>query len=351
MRHALQVAKVRGIPIRVHWSFGLLVILVVMVQVGSGTVAAMGAVLWLVLLFASVVFHELAHCLVARRRGIDVRDIVLLPIGGASEIPDLARTPEDELHIAVAGPLSSLVLAMILGAVSVLTGGRLWPPTLTGGGLLVDLAWVNMVLAGFNLLPALPMDGGRVLRSVLTRFRPEPRATAIAVRVGQAFGFAMVLFGVFVDLWLVLIGLFVLFGARSEGQAALVHAALGNRRVGDLPMAGPVILPAWMPVGHAVGSLGTLPGLTVVVVDQGGYLGLLTSERLATAPHDAPIGSVADREAPLLAPEAPLFPAALDAFGRTRARSLAVGTGGRVSGMVAARDVEVMLHRTAAVRG
>jgi len=119
MRHAVQIAKVRGIPIQVHWTFALLVGFVLVVMAGSGIQTIEFALLWLVLLFISVIIHELARSLVARRRGIAVVDIALLPIGGISEIP--------------------------------------------------EPAWMNLVLAAFNMLPALPMDGGRVLRALLAR--------------------------------------------------------------------------------------------------------------------------------------------------------------------------------------
>ena len=115
--------------------------------------------------------HELSHSFVARRRGFVVRDIVLLPIGGASEISGLPGAPPDELAIAIAGPLASVTLALALALIGYMTGAHLWPPTLFSGALLSRLMWVNFLLAGFNLLPAIPMDGGRVLRALLARKR------------------------------------------------------------------------------------------------------------------------------------------------------------------------------------
>lgn len=346
MRHAVQIGKLRGIPIRVHWSFAIFAAFILVVGIGSGAGAAVGAVIWLVLLFGSVVFHELSHSLVARKRGIAVRDIVLLPIGGVSEIPDLARTPEDEFAIAIAGPLASLVLAAALGIVAVLAGRSLWPPSLSTGGLLVELAWVNVVLAAFNLLPALPMDGGRVLRAVLTRTQGEPRATTIAVRIGKVFAFAMIVVGIFTDIWLVLIGLFVIFGAQSEGRAASASTAMGTLRVGDMPTTRPLLLPAWMAASVAEGYRAPYPWLTVVVVDEQGYLGLVTPERLATAAREVRLGDLADR-ARLLDPSDPLVPTAFDAFRRTGARELAVGRNGQVFGMLASSTVQSVANRTA----
>jgi len=344
MKHAVEIGRVRGIPIRVHWSFAVFAALILVIAVDSGFLAAAGAVIWLVLLFGSVVFHELFHSLVARKRGIPVRDIVLLPIGGVSEIPDVARTPEDELAIAIAGPLASLVLAAALGVVGVLAGGPLWPPSLSTGGLLVELAWVNVALAAFNLLPALPMDGGRVLRSVLARRVGGPRATAIAARFGEAFGLAMIVFGVFTDIWLVLIGLFVVFGAKSERNAALNPPGIGTLRVADVPLTQPLLLPTWMSVGSAEAYRAPYPWLMVVVVDERGYQGLAAPERLAVAAREARLGDVADR-APLLDPSDPLVPTASDAFRKTGARELAVGRSGQVFGMLPATAVQAASYR------
>jgi Zn-dependent protease len=349
MRNSLKIGRIAGIPIRVHWSFGALVVLVLAVTIGSGVATVLTALGWLVLLFASVVFHEFAHSFVARHRGIAVRDIVLLPIGGVSEIPDLARTPADELHIAIAGPLASAGLAVALGVGGLLGGAALWPPSLVTGSIVVRLAWVNLLLAGFNFLPALPMDGGRVLRAFLAERRGELPATMAAVKIAKVFGIGMIVVGVFVDIWLSLIGIFVLLGAQSEGRMARMKAVLGDRHVGELAVRGPFALPDSMTVGDAVEHRPSFPWHSIPVVGQHGYIGMVSPDELASAPTEERLGAIADQTVPMLDPTTLLFPAALDAFRRSRRAELPVGQGGQVWGVLYATDVEAVLQRGMAV--
>ena len=175
---------------------------------------------WIVALFTSVVLHELAHCIVARRRGARVIGIVLFPLGGLSQVDAMPEAPGDELAVAIVGPLSSLAIGLILLTGGVVLGAHVWPPTLFVGSWWARLGWLNLLLGAFNLLPALPMDGGRVLRATLARHRSNLEATVVAGRVARYLGLAMIVVGFFYDFWLVLIGLFVLMGARAEEEAA-----------------------------------------------------------------------------------------------------------------------------------
>jgi Zn-dependent protease len=349
MKHCLRIGTIRGVPIRVHWSFGLLVLLFIALTAGSGGSAVLAALAWLVMLFASVVFHEMAHSTVARRRGIEVRDIILLPIGGVSEIPDLGRTADDELAISVAGPASSALLAVALAAVGVAVGGALWPPSIFTGSILIRLAWVNLLLAGFNFLPALPLDGGRVLRAWLSRKRGDLAATELASQIGQSLAVGMMVLGFFVDVWLLLIGVFVFLGARSEAQMARVKAALGGRLVGDLAAGGTMVLRDTEQVAEVLGpGAGVPPSFPVAaapVVGDGGYLGMAYPHDLLRAPPGAHVGDVADRGAPLLDPATPLFPEAWEAFATSRRPVLAVGAAGRVSGVIYLEDLQETMRR------
>jgi Zn-dependent protease len=219
-RSSFRVARIGGIDIRMHWSFVVLVILVVWVNIGTGASAVGVGLLWISAVFASVLVHEYAHCVVARRRGAVVEDILLLPIGGVSQLNKMPERPNDELAIAVVGPLTSLGLATLAVAGGLVVGAHLWPPTLFAGSWLARLAWLNFLLGGFNLLPALPMDGGRVLRAMLERRHDRLTATRQAARIARMLAVVMILGGVFYDFWLVLIGVFVYLGASAEEQAA-----------------------------------------------------------------------------------------------------------------------------------
>ncbi len=213
---SLSLGRIAGIPVRVHWTFWLLIPLVVLAYVGRGWHAVVGGLAWVVVLFVCVTLHEISHCLVARRLGVEVMDILLVPIGGFSELSSMPDAPEDELAVAVVGPLTSLALGLALLGLGVLAGAHLWPPTLFAGSWLARLAWLNLLLGAFNLLPALPMDGGRVLRAALERHRGHLEATVVAARVARWVGAALLIVGLAYDVWLVLIAVFVLMGASAE---------------------------------------------------------------------------------------------------------------------------------------
>jgi Zn-dependent protease len=219
-RGSVRVARIGGIEIRMHWTFLVLVVVVVWAGMGSGAATIGADLVWITAVFASVLVHEYAHCIVARRRGAVVEDILLLPIGGVSQLTHMPEGADDELAIAIVGPLTSLGLAVLAIVGGLAFGARLWPPTLFAGSWFARLAWLNIVLGVFNLLPALPMDGGRVLRAVLERSHDRLTATRQAGRIARLLAVVMIAGGFFYDFWFVLIGLFVYLGASAEEQAA-----------------------------------------------------------------------------------------------------------------------------------
>ncbi len=218
--HSLRIGRLLGVPLEVHWSFPLLVALVVVAEWPAGAGAVVGGLVWVAALFAGVVVHELAHCVVAKRRGGTVLGILLLPIGGMSRMDRIPERPADEAAIAAAGPAMSLVLGGLLLVTGALLGSSVWPATLVTGSWWARLGWLNLLLAAFNLLPALPMDGGRMLRAGLARRLPRLAATRIAASVARVLALGLVVAGVFYDFWLVLIGIFVLLGASGEVASA-----------------------------------------------------------------------------------------------------------------------------------
>lgn len=220
---SLQVGRLLGIPLRVHWSFLLLVVFVLAVESDAGWRAAAAGLAWVGALFGFVVAHELAHCVVARRRGAEVLGILLIPLGGISQLASVPDDPDDELAIAAAGPLASLAAGVVLLVVGLVTGARVWPPTLFAGSWWARLAWLNLLLGAFNLLPALPMDGGRVLRAVLARHHGHVEATLLAARIARYLAGTLAVVGFLYDFWLVLIAAFVYLGAVSEEQAVRRH--------------------------------------------------------------------------------------------------------------------------------
>ena len=222
---ALRLGAVMGIPIRIHFTFLLLLLWFGFAATARGE-SAPWAVLILVLLFACVVLHELGHAAMARRFGVRTREIVLYPIGGIAKLENIPGGVA-ELLIALAGPAVNLVIAILLVAAMVLLGmepavdfGLLLPP----GPILPKLLAANLALLAFNLIPAFPMDGGRVLRASLSLVFGEEKATRVAAAVGQGIAVLFGATGLFTGQWgLLFIALFVFLGAGQE-------AAFNRRR-------------------------------------------------------------------------------------------------------------------------
>jgi Zn-dependent protease len=337
MKGSITIAKVAGVPIRVHWSFSLLVLLVLFTSGGMTATQIEEYALYLVALFVSVTLHELSHSVVAMRLGLKVRDIILLPIGGVSEIEGMGISPSVEGRVAIAGPLSSVVIGLVLLGVAAVTHAGIWPPTLslTNGSWFTRLGWLNLALAAFNLLPALPMDGGRVLRSLLARRQDNVRATRIASSVAAVIAVAMIVAAIKIDdFFLILIGLFVLMGASSEFQSAKLRSSLLGMRVGAFMHADATTVPSTVAATEVANWLTHFPGRAIPVVDElGRYLGIVDQSELAGAPAGMAVGQAADRRAPSLSPDMDL-PAAMAAFRDSQRKQLAVAHDGRAIGVL-----------------
>jgi Zn-dependent protease/CBS domain-containing protein len=339
---SMRVATVAGIQIRIHATFLILVALVALGATAEGGPGLAAAFAWLAALFTCVVVHELAHSLVARRNGIPVAEIELLPIGGISK---LSRSPEDprvELRIAAAGPIVSMTLGAAFGALATLAGVSMWPPTLYGGGYLARLAWVNLLLAGFNLVPALPLDGGRVFRALLEQRTDRERATRAAARAGRLFAAAMIAAGFLFNLWLLVIGVFVYVGSWAEEAAATLHERAKGMRVQDVMIRDPICVAPDAQVEELFPGLWTTAQREFpVVAADGTCSGLVTADALVRAAPGDLAGSIVDRPA-VLSPDDPLETSGL-LSGEVDAA--AVADRGRIVGLARASDAELVLRR------
>src|SRR5688572_6196781 len=227
MRWAFRIARVFGIDVKLHATFFLVLLFGAMQGVQSGAGIAMG-VMFMVLLFLCVLLHEFGHSLVAQRFGIPGKEIILLPIGGVAIMTRNPATPMQELLVAVAGPLVNVViaviLALVLGAmppVRMTADGLL--PGATVRGILISMLVVNVMLVVFNMIPAFPMDGGRVLRAILWQFKGFNKGTRIAATVGQVAAVLLAVVGLTgipgvmgANPMLLIVAFFVFTGAGAE---------------------------------------------------------------------------------------------------------------------------------------
>jgi len=235
MNWSFKIAKIFGIDVRIHITFLLLLAFIGLgdYQAG-GAPAAFGSVLFVCLVFLCVLLHEFGHAMAARRYGIHTPDITMLPIGGVARLERMPENPVQELVVAIAGPLVNVVIA---GVLFLIFGfhGQLFNFTgieHPGTSLPHMLLRVNVWLVAFNLLPAFPMDGGRVLRAFLAMRLPYAHATQIAANVGQMMAFGLGFFGLMHgSIMLILIAVFVFFGAQSEAAHAQLKSAFAGLRV------------------------------------------------------------------------------------------------------------------------
>ncbi len=281
MGWSVPILRVAGVQLRLHITFLLLIAWIAFAYYSQGgSSAAVGGVLFILLLFACVVLHEFGHALAGKAFGINTPDITLLPIGGVARLERIPDEPVQELVIAAAGPAVTALIA--LGA---FIGGGSWdyPPT-TKSSIPDLLFTMNVMLLLFNLLPAFPMDGGRVLRALLATHLSYARATQIAATVGQGFAFVFGFFGLLFNPFLIFIALFVYIGASQE--AALAQMKDVSRR---FPVSSAMVrefrtLAADATLEEAVDALLATSQHDFPVMDEtGNVAGLLTRHDLISA--------------------------------------------------------------------
>ncbi len=342
-RWSFPIARVAGIQIRVHASFFLLVALFALAGTAPKGPGVLASLAWLVIIFACVVFHELAHCLVGRRRGLVVHEIDLLPIGGVSRLETFPETPRDEFAMAIAGPASSFALGLVAAAMATALSQSLYPIDFATGPFLARLAWLNVLLAAFNMIPAFPLDGGRVFRSLLERRYDLARATRIAGTTGRWLAFVLIVVGMLWNLWFAIIGVFVYLGASAEVAATLTHLRLAGRRVRDVMLVTPTTVEATVDAA-ALRQLvrrncqGTFP-----VVRSGRYVGVIDVPSIERAPDGTNAGDFADRTVVTLAPDDDLE-GDVPALAHARGHTVTVVDDGRVVGLLRLDEVSRLVE-------
>ena len=290
MRGAYKIARIAGIDIKVHWTFLIILGWFFFSYYRETNLLESGlyGVGFVLAVFACVVAHEYGHALTARRYGIRTRDITLLPIGGLAALERIPENPREELVVAIMGPAVNLLLAIILYVYLAATGqlvnllnyseevSRLDPMFFAE-----NLLAVNIALVLFNLIPAFPMDGGRILRALLSMRWDRAKATRFAAGVGRTLAVGLVFLGFFGNFWLVFIGLFVYLGATSENKQVATKSALTGFRVSDVLMTNYSPVYIHEPLQRAVDLLLDGQEKEFLVLDlEGVVVGVLTREAI-----------------------------------------------------------------------
>lgn len=359
VKWSFSVGRLFGINLRVHGTF---LLLLAWLGIGAFTRThsaerALSSVIFTLIVFLIVVLHELSHALTARQFGIKTKDIILLPIGGMARMERMPEKPAQEALVAFAGPALNLVIAMILGVGMVVAGVPLHvvnPEAASWQAMLANLLWVNVGLAVFNLIPAFPMDGGRVLRALLALRGDYVWATRMAARVGQVIAVGFGLFGFFYNPMLVLIAIFVWLGANAEASMVETRAALRGIPVHwamtqDVPALAPGDSLESAARAHLARGQNDFP-----VLDESGVLvGVLTRNALIRGLSElganAPVRG-AMHETFVTADPYEMLDSALRRLQECECRVLPVVRDGRVVGMISFDKIGELVALQSAVR-
>ncbi|MHB1325547.1 MAG: site-2 protease family protein [Thermoleophilia bacterium] len=352
MKWSFKVGRIFGIELRVHLTFFLIVLYAAYIWgsiYGEGLAGAVYGALIIAILFVCVVIHELCHSRMAQHYGGEVASITLLPIGGVSLLKNMPEDPSKEFWVTIVGPISNLVIAAILFPFIYLVPNPVDGPfgALRNADVLVSISvqgfvsylfLINVMLAVFNLLPAFPLDGGRVLRSVLAQRMSYVKATRVAVTTGQLFAFALGIAGLLQGAWLwLIIAVFIYMGAEQEGTGAEVKTVLSKLTVGQAVEAGAKVLSPEQTLGDVVTIVLHSFQEDFPVLDGDSIVGVLTRANLIGGLHkfgpDVAVSQVMEKEFPLVEASA-LFSEVYEKMNSSGIKAVPVVEAGKLVGMV-----------------
>jgi Zn-dependent protease/predicted transcriptional regulator len=355
MGWSITLGRVAGTAIRIHLTFLLLLLwIAISAYSRGGTSAAVSNTLFIVLLFACVLLHEFGHIFMARAFGIPTPDVTLLPIGGVAMLQRLPDKPVEQLLVAVAGPAVNVVIAVIL---IMFLGATTDSQTLAKGLTRIDdpqismvakLAAANIFLVLFNMIPAFPMDGGRVLNALLAMRMGKQRAIQISARIGQALAIAFGFLGLFGSPLLIFIAIFIYMAASAEAQASEIEDVTSGLTISDAMETSFVTMPADASLEDAIDTLLATSQVEFPVVDYTGKaMGILTRDALIAAlsqnPRSEGVMIAVQPACSTLHPGEPLA-RGLEELNRLGASAITViGRDGKVSGMLTRQNIAEML--------
>jgi Zn-dependent protease len=346
MKWSIRLGRYLGIDVYLHVTFVLLLGFIGLSYwlAGRSATAAIEGVAFFAAIFACVLLHEYGHALMARRYGIPTKDITLLPIGGVARLERMPEKPVQELWVALAGPAVNVAIAFALAAWLTLTAS--WEPisnlSTTQGGFAERLLGVNLFLVLFNLLPAFPMDGGRVLRAFLAMRLSYARATRVAATIGQGMAYLFGFVGLFSNPFLLFIALFVWIGASQEAAAAEMKSSLAGVPVREAMLTDFQVLSSRATLADATRLLLAGSQQDFPVVENGRVLGILAHTDLFPALREhgeqLPVTAVMRRDPDAVQPD-DLLDAAFSHVRSEKGLTLPVLQHGQLVGLLTAENV------------
>jgi Zn-dependent protease/CBS domain-containing protein len=350
MSWSVSIGRIAGTAVRIHITFLLFLVWIWAANYFTGGAdAAWTSVVFMILLFLCVLAHEFGHVFTARAFGVQTPDVTLLPIGGVARLERIPEEPIQEFLIAIAGPLVNVAIALVLLALfgADLSTRHMAAVDNAQVSMVDRLASVNLFLALFNLIPAFPMDGGRILRALLAIKFGFARATSVAATIGQLFAFGLGFLGLFGNPLLIFIAIFVYLAATSEGQVAQVRAMSRGVPVTAAMMTKFTTLTPVEPIEQAIDTLLRTSQNEYPVVDNGRLVGVLGRNEMIKALKEvgpqAPVADVMTRDVPTISNRGWLD----DAFRLLQEKSMpAVGVvdpEGRLVGLITSETIGEML--------
>ena len=348
MGWSLTIGRIAGTDIRLHFTFLLFLLWIgVADYLQGGAAAALDSIAFILLVFLCVTLHEFGHIAMAARFGIKTPQVILSPIGGIASLERMPEKPGQELLVAIAGPLVNVVIVLLLMAGFGIGIDRAASVDFDTATLAERLLIVNIMLVLFNMVPAFPMDGGRVLRALLAMNTGAPLATALAARIGQGFAFLFVALGLFYNPILIFVGVFIYFAAASEEQSAAFTGFASRLKVRDAIEPSPVLLSADEPLSKAVDALLSSPQKEFPVLDgEDRIVGLLDRDAMIIGLRDqsaeAAVGNA-------MRPSQPLFldQPLIEAFTRMRSggarAEVVLDAAGKVAGILTQENIAEMM--------
>jgi Zn-dependent protease/predicted transcriptional regulator len=289
MKGSLRLGKIAGIELSIHWTFSLLLLFIIYnnYRAGHDLVQIVWSLVFILCIFVTIFLHELGHSLTAKKFGINTKDITLLPIGGLARLERIPEKPNEELAVAIAGPLVNLSIAFVtyffVDFSDIEHAEENLIQGINAGNFLFHFFVVNIWLSVFNLIPAFPMDGGRVLRAVLSHYIGRLKATNIAARIGQVLALGFIVLGFYINPFLILIGLFIMFGAQGELSMVTTSSLLKGNKIKDIVMTRFETLESTDTLVTAVGKLLNGTSKSFLILEDKKPIGTLNRDQMIKA--------------------------------------------------------------------